>query len=138
MARTYQGLPADFDAGVRDEAFRLNLENAPRGCPGYWCEWCFFTQGTRDNFQVDHILSVADAEKYAIPHHKLTSVDNACILCAACNQSKGRFGFPRHGTGLAYRVPNANLAWGERRVPHLDWDDLVQMAMRKGRFKTRG
>ena len=123
----------EFPPHVIEEAFRRNWEGSKGG--GYWCEWCWFTNAKRQYFQVDHLLPAVIKGN---PNPDCTpTIDNACILCTACNQSKNNFGFPRHGVGLAYRSPNLNMAPEGRRVPALSWDDLVLMAQRKGPFRRQ-
>ena len=124
----------EFSPKTIEEAFQKNMENAPRGCPGYWCEWCYFSSGFRKYFQVDHIIPIAGAEKYGYTKEEMKLIQNACILCNGCNQSKSVYACPRPGVGLAYRMPNENLTWGHRRGEALSWDEFIQMAKRKGRF----
>lgn len=90
----------EFPEYVKNEAFQRNWERSKGG--GYWCEWCYFTNANRAYFEVDHLIPVVKAGK--------PTLDNACILCVACNQSKGQHGWPRHGAGLAYRAPTLNMA----------------------------
>jgi hypothetical protein len=137
MGRLVNGVDVEFSKEEQDYIFFLNEENAPRGCPGYWCEWCYFSSAFRKYFHVDHIIPVAGAEKYGIGPEYIKSIDNACVLCVGCNASKNKYGFPRHGTGLAYRLPNQNMAHGERRAEALSWDDLILMCQRKGRFRRQ-
>jgi len=135
MGRLVDGVDVEFSSEDQDYVFWLNQEMAPRGCVGYWCEWCYFSSAFRRYFQVDHIIPVARASEYGVGRDFLTSVDNACVLCVACNASKNKYEFPRHGVGLAYRSPNQNMTWGERRAGPLSWDELIQMCQRKGRFR---
>jgi len=128
----------EFSSEVIEKAFENNANNAPRGCPGYWCEWCYFSSGFRRYFQVDHIIPIARAEEFGYTKDQMTVLQNACILCQGCNQSKSKYRYPRPGVGLAYRLPNQNLAWGHRRGEALSWDDFIQMAKRKGRFSRKG
>ncbi|MGA8656180.1 MAG: HNH endonuclease signature motif containing protein [Chthoniobacterales bacterium] len=114
----------EFPEYVKNEAFQRNWERSKGG--GYWCEWCYFTNANRAYFEVDHLIPVVKAGK--------PTLDNACILCVACNQSKGQHGWPRHGAGLAYRAPTLNMAPPSVRVEPLSWDDLVRMAQRKPPF----
>lgn len=137
MGRILNGVDVDFTKEERDYIFFLNEQNAPRGCVGYWCEWCYFSSAFRKNFQVDHIIPVAGAAKYGVGPDYIKSIDNACVLCTGCNGSKSKYGFPREGVGLAYRAPNQNMTWGERRVPSLSWDELIEMCKRKGRFRRK-
>lgn len=136
MARkSDSGESLEFPDRVKEEAFRLNQENAPRGCVGYYCEWCFFSNVQRRYFHVDHLVPASRMKQFGMTVAELTNITNACILCEGCNASKLNFGFPRPGVGLAYRAPNLNLTHGERRQAPLDWDELVQMAMRKGPYR---
>ncbi|MEO2033207.1 MAG: hypothetical protein ABGZ35_14085 [Planctomycetaceae bacterium] len=136
MARmTGAGITLEFSRPVKSEAFRLNLDNAPRGCVGYWCEWCFFSNVQQRWFHVDHLVPASRMEEFRLSVAELTSIRNACVLCKACNASKLNFDSPRHGVGLAFRAPNINLTHGERRHQSLNWDALVQMAMRKGPYR---
>jgi len=137
MGRLVNGVDVEFSKTEQDAIFFLNEKNAPKGCPGYWCEWCYFSSAFRKYFQVDHIIPVAGAEKYGVEADYIKSIDNACVLCVACNASKNKYGFPREGTGLAYRMPNQNMAYGSRRAEPLSWDDLIMMCQRKGRFRRR-
>lgn len=148
MARTdTTGQSLEFTAATKRLAYQRNYDTPPRGCVGYWCEWCFFSKMKNEinmagrmtaAFQVDHLIPIARCEEFGISIDQLRSIDNAVILCAGCNGSKSLYDYPRFGAGLAYRVPNENMTHGTRRQVALDWDDLVQMAMRKGRFRTRG
>ena len=137
MPRTLDGVSCEFPPEVKELAFSINERTAPRGCPGYWCEWCYFSSGFRRYFEVDHIIPVGRAKEFGYGPEMLTSVQNACVLCIGCNGSKSKYGFPRHGVGLAYRSPNQNLAWGDRRAEPLSWDEFILMAQRKGRFKRQ-
>jgi 5-methylcytosine-specific restriction endonuclease McrA len=137
MGRVINDADVDFNEEEKDYIFFLNEEKAPTGCVGYWCEWCYFSSAFRRYFQVDHIIPVAGAAKYGVGPDFIRSVDNACVLCVACNSSKNKYGFPRDGVGLAYRIPNQNMTWGSRRAAHLDWDDLILMCKRKGRFRRQ-
>ena len=114
----------EFTEHVKRRAFQRNWDGSRGG--GYYCEWCFFTNASQQYFQVDHLISVAEGGK--------PTQDNACILCTPCNQSKGRHGWPRHGVGLAFRMPNQNMAPPELRHPPLSWDELVRMARRHGPY----
>lgn len=138
MGRVVNGKSVEFSAAEKDAAFQRNYDNAPRGCVGYWCEWCYFSSMRRHYFQVDHIIPVARMQEYGITMEALTSLSNACILCTGCNGSKSAHGFPRRGAGLAFRAPNSNMTWGDKRAEPLDWDELVLMAGRKGIFRQRG
>jgi len=137
MGRIIDGVDVDFSKEERDYVFFLNEENAPRGCVGYWCEWCHFSSVFRSYFQIDHIIPVAAAAKYGVGPDYIRSVDNACVLCKGCNGSKSKYGFPREGVGLAYRAPNQNMTWGPRRAEALSGDDLILMCKRKGRFRRQ-
>jgi hypothetical protein len=137
MGRIVDEITVDFSKEEQDYIFFLNEEKAPRGCVGYWCEWCYFSSAYRKYFQVDHIIPVAQAAHYGVGPEFIRSVDNACVLCVACNASKNKYGFPRDGVGLAYRAPNQNMTWGHRRADPLGWDEIIQMAQRKGRFRRR-
>lgn len=137
MGRIVDGVNVDFSEEEKDYVFFLNQQSAPRGCVGYWCEWCYFSSAFRKYFQVDHIIPVARAAQYGFGPEYIRSVDNACILCSGCNGSKSKHGFPREGAGLAYRAPNQNMTWGERRAEPLSWEDMILMARRKGRFRRR-
>lgn len=137
MGRIVNGVDVEFNKEERDYVFFLNEQKAPRGCVGYWCEWCHFSSAHQKFFQVDHIIPVARAAQYGFGAEYIRSVDNACVLCIACNASKNKFGFPREGVGLAYRAPNSNMTWGERRVDPLSWEEFILMARRKGRFRRR-
>lgn len=117
----------EFPAVVVEEAFRRNWEGSKGG--GYWCEWCGFTNARRNYFEVDHLIPIARGGR--------PTLDNACILCTACNESKGAYGFPRHGVGLAYRAPNQNMAPAGVRVRSLTWDELVAMCKRQGPFRRQ-
>jgi 5-methylcytosine-specific restriction endonuclease McrA len=138
MARSVDGENAEFSREDREFVFQWNHENAPRGCVGYWCEWCHFSSMHRHYFEVDHIIPVAKAAQYGVSADFVRSIDNACVLCKGCNGSKSDRDYPRYGVGLAFRAPNQNLTWGERRAPALDFDEMVQMAKRKGRYRLRG
>ena|SRR5579863_5735876 len=137
MGRLVNGVNVEFSKEEKEYIFFLNEKNAPKGCPGIWCEWCYFSSGFRKYFQVDHIIPVAGAERYAVTHDFISSVDNGCVLCVGCNGSKSQYGFPREGTGLAYRMPNQNMAYGPRRKEHLSWNELIMVAQRKGRFRRQ-
>ena len=117
----------EFSRAVVEEAFRRNWDGSRGG--GYWCEWCGFTSARRAYFEVDHLIAVARGGP--------PTLDNACILCSACNASKGLHGFPRHGVGLAYRAPNQNMAPPCVRVRSLTWDELVAMCRRQGPFRRQ-
>jgi 5-methylcytosine-specific restriction endonuclease McrA len=138
VGRIVNGVNVEFSESEKAAAFQRNYDNPPRGCVGFWCEWCYFSSMHRHYFQVDHIIPVAKMQQYGISVAALTGLANACILCTACNASKGAHGYPRKGTGLAYRAPNANMTWGEKRAEPLDWDELVLMAGRRGIFRQRG
>jgi hypothetical protein len=118
----------EFLDEIKNQAFERNWERSKGG--GYWCEWCYFTNASRSYFQVDHLIAAANGGK--------PTLDNACILCEACNRSKGKHGWPRHGVGLAFRVPNLNMAPPSVRVEPLSWDDLVRMAQLKKPFTREG
>jgi len=139
MARTdASGQSLEFSGATRARSFERNYAAPPRGCVGYWCEWCFFSNMNKRFFQVDHLVSVARRDEFGLSIEQLRSIDNAVILCSACNASKNKHDYPRYGVGLAYRAPNQNMTHGGLRQVQLDWDDLVQMAQRKGRFAVRG
>lgn len=138
MGRVVNGQSVEFSSAEKEAAFQRNYDNPPRGCVGYWCEWCYFSSMFRKYFQVDHVIPVAKMQEYSVTIEALTSLANACILCTACNASKNAHGFPRKGVGLAYRAPNQNMTWGDRRAEPLSWDELVLMAARKGIFRQRG
>src|ERR1044071_1680488 len=125
MGRIVNGVDVDFSKEERDYVFFLNEQSAPRGCVGYWCEWCWFSSAFRRYFQVDHIIPVYSAAKYGVGPEYLRSTDNACVLCTGCNGSKSKYGFPREGTGLAFRASSQNMTWGKRRHAELSWDDLI-------------
>ena len=135
MGRIVNGVDVDFSKEEIDYIFFLNQQNAPRGCVGYWCEWCNFSSAFRRYFQIDHIIPVAAAAKYGVGPDFIRSVDNGCVLCTGCNASKNKYGFPREGVGLAYRAPNQNMTWGARRAEALTWDEMILMCKRKGRFR---
>jgi hypothetical protein len=137
MGRIVDGVEVDFSPEEREHIFFLNEQRAPRVCVGYWCEWCYFSSAFRRYFQVDHIIPVAGAKQYGVGPDYIASVDNACVLCVGCNGSKSKFGFPRLGVGLAYRIPNQNMTWGPRRADALSWEDLMMMCARKGRFRRQ-
>jgi hypothetical protein len=138
MGRIIDGVDVEFTQEEKELILMLNYENPPRGCVGYWCEWCFFSSMSKQYFQVDHIIPVAKAVEFGVTAGFIASVDNACVLCAPCNQSKGKHDYPRHGVGLAYRIPNQNMTWGEKRAQFLSFDEMVQMAKRKGKYRYRG
>jgi hypothetical protein len=135
MGRIVNKVNVEFSGDEKDYVFSLNQEGAPRGCVGYWCEWCHFSSAFRRYFEVDHIIAVAAAAKLGLGPEFIKSVDNACVLCVACNASKSKFGFPREGVGLAYRMPNQNMTWGPRRAEALGWEEMIEMCQRKGRFR---
>lgn len=137
MGRLVNGVDVEFSQREQDEIFFLNEQKAPRGCVGYWCEWCYFSHVLKKYFQIDHIIPVAQAVSLGLTPDYIRSIDNGCVLCQPCNGSKSKYGHPRPGVGLAYRAPNLNMTWGERRAEALSWDDLVQMASRKGRFRRQ-
>ena len=137
MGRIINGVSVEFDNFEQEYIYFLNEGSAPRGCVGYWCEWCYFSSPLRTFFQVDHVIPVAQAARHGLGPDYIRSVDNGCVLCSACNASKNRYGFPREGVGLAYRIPNQNMTWGERRAQSLSWEELILMAKRKGRFRRR-
>ena len=137
MGRVVNGFDVEFSKEEQDYIYFLNEQNAPRGCVGYWCEWCHFSSAFRKYFQVDHIIPVAAAAQYGFGPDYIKSVDNACVLCVGCNGSKNKYGFPRPGVGLAYRIPNQNMTWGARRAEALTWDELILMCKRKGRFRRQ-
>lgn len=135
MARTNAaGDSLEFPDDVVEQAYTRNLATAPVGCVGYWCEWCFFSNMQRHYFQVDHIVSVAKQQQYGLSDAELRQLHNACILCETCNESKNQYEYPRHGVGLAFRLPNSNMTWGVRRQQPLTWDELELMARRKPPF----
>ena len=138
MGREINGVNVEFSDDDKAFIFLMNYENAPRGCVGYWCEFCYFSSMFKHYFQVDHIVPVARAKDFGLSPSFINSLDNACVLCEACNASKNQYDFPRHGVGLAYRAPNQNMTWGERRAQSLDFNQLVEMAKRKGRYRYRG
>ncbi len=136
MARkTDAGESLEFSTTVKNEAFRLNERNAPDGCVGYWCEWCYFSNVNKRYFQVDHLVPASRMKEIGISIDELKGIRNACILCTGCNASKLNFDSPRHGVGLAFRAPGLNMTHGQRRQKALNWDQLVQMAMRKGPYR---
>ncbi len=137
MARVLDGVNVEFTKEEQDYVFFLNEQRAPRGCVGYWCEWCKFSSAHKRHFQVDHIVPVARAKQFGLGPDYIKSVDNACVLCRPCNASKNKYGFPREGVGLAYRYPNQNMTWGALRAQSLSWDEIVLMAARKGRFRRQ-
>lgn len=139
MARTdASGQSLEFSDATKTRAYQRNYDTPPRGCVGYWCEWCYFSSMSTGYFQVDHLVSVARREEFGLTIEQLRSIDNAVILCSACNASKNKHDYPRYGVGLAYRLPSQNMTHGGLRQVQLDWDDLVLMAQRKGRFASRG
>jgi len=138
MGRVLDGVYVEFSQAEKELIFMLNTEHAPRGCVGYWCEWCFFSSMFKHYFQIDHIIPVAKAAEFGVTPAFIASVDNACVLCTACNQSKGQYDYPRQGVGLAYRAPNQNMTWGDKRNAALSFDELVRMAKRKGKYRYRG
>lgn len=138
MARFFNGVNVEFSQGEKDFIMAYNHEFPPRGCVGFWCEWCFFSSCLKKYFQVDHIVAIAKAAEYGLTPEFISSINNACVLCTACNQSKGEKDFPRYGVGLAYRIPNQNMTWGEKRTQSLGFDELVDMAKRKGIYRYRG
>ena len=129
------GNSLEFSREVKGQAFQCNWHNVPRDCVGYWCEWCYFSNPKREYFQVDHIIPASRREELGIRIDELTDISNACVLCSPCNQSKNMHDTPRHGVGLSFRAPNINFTHGSLRQEHLDWDDLVLMAQRKGKFQ---
>ena len=137
MVRTIDGVNVEFDDEDKAFILMMNHETAPRGCVGYWCEVCHFSSMHRYYFEVDHIVSVARAREQGLPASFANSLDNACVLCKPCNAPKNRHDFPRPGVGLAYRAPNQNMTWGERRAQPLSYEQLVDMAKRKGKYRYR-
>ncbi len=133
--KSESGEDLEFPTSVKEQAFRLNQERAPRGCVGYYCEWCYFSNTQRRYFHVDHLVPASRLKEFGMTVTELTSLKNACVLCEGCNASKLNFNFPRLGVGLAFRAPNLNMTHGERRQSALDWDQLVMMAMRKGPYR---
>lgn len=140
MGRIYNGVDVEFSPSEKEFIKAYNHAHPPRGCVGYWCEWCYFSSCLKFEtyFQIDHIIPIARAKEFGVTPEFIASIDNACVLCTACNQSKGKRDFPRHGVGLAYRIPNQNMTWGDRRAHALDFDELVQMARRKGIYRYDG